>query len=233
MAFLPPGFDPATGRLSNIGGASAPVRTNTASSYSRTTSFWEGFNDAIIEVGNWIADVIDNISNVVMWIILVISWISAIIAAISVFIDEGIFWGIVACLFGGTIVYYGSFIIAGIAYLAVKVVLGIIRYIFWSGWTLLAVLLIAGGITVYSVFADDYDYSQSQPTTEYVQYDTERYVCTARVLNVRSAASSSASVKGTLKEGQVCEVVSFSNGFAKIKYGSSYGYVSASYIKKR
>lgn len=49
-------------------------------------------------------------------------------------------------------------------------------------------------------------------------------------LNVRKGAGTSYSSLGVLKKGTKVEIVSTSNGWHKIKYGSGYGYVSASYI---
>ncbi len=54
---------------------------------------------------------------------------------------------------------------------------------------------------------------------------------TASKLNVRSGASTSSEIIGTLKKGNVAEIVSKENGWYKIKYYNSYGYVSSSYVK--
>ncbi|OPX47419.1 SH3 domain-containing protein [Clostridium thermobutyricum] len=54
---------------------------------------------------------------------------------------------------------------------------------------------------------------------------------TASALNVRSGAGTSYKVIGSLKNGSTVTVVETKNGWYKIKYGSSYGYVSSSYIK--
>ncbi len=51
-------------------------------------------------------------------------------------------------------------------------------------------------------------------------------------LNVRQKASTSSSVLGKLANGTAIQVVSISNGWAKIKYGNGYGYVSANYTSK-
>ena len=50
-------------------------------------------------------------------------------------------------------------------------------------------------------------------------------------LNVRKGAGTSYASLGKLSNGTKVEIVSTSNGWHKIKYGSGYGYVSASYIK--
>ena len=60
---------------------------------------------------------------------------------------------------------------------------------------------------------------------------THTGVVNATSLNVRSGASTSHSKIGTLKKGAKVEIVDrMSNGWAKIKYNSGFGYVSASYL---
>ena len=54
---------------------------------------------------------------------------------------------------------------------------------------------------------------------------------TASILNVRSGAGTSYKVIGSLKNGATVTIVETKNGWHKIKYGNSYGYVSSSYIK--
>lgn len=54
--------------------------------------------------------------------------------------------------------------------------------------------------------------------------------CTASALNVRSGAGTSYSVIGSLTKGTSATVISSSNGWSKIKYGSGYGYVSSNYL---
>lgn len=53
----------------------------------------------------------------------------------------------------------------------------------------------------------------------------------ADVLNVRSGSSTSHSVIGTLKFGANVEILSTSNGWHKIKFNNTQGYVSTDYIK--
>ena len=60
---------------------------------------------------------------------------------------------------------------------------------------------------------------------------THTGVVNATSLNVRSGASTSHSKIGTLKKGAKVEIVDrMSNGWAKIKYNSGFGYVSDSYL---
>ena len=56
-----------------------------------------------------------------------------------------------------------------------------------------------------------------------------KYV-TASSLNVRSGPSTSSSILGSLSKGTSVQVISESNGWAKIKYNGSTGYVSSKYL---
>ena len=237
-SLLPPGFDPATGKL-KLGGTTSPVITHKpaygggfASSYSgirRSRSWWSRFNDAIIDAGNWFGDIIEPVRTVVMWIILGIVWISAIIGVISLFVQGRIFVGILSIIPGAAIVYYGSFIIAGLAYVLISVLLYPIRFIIWNAWTLIAAIVISIGIAIAISNADLTLYEKDDTIAE-VEETYPTYVCTAWALNVRSAPHKSASILGALKKGDTCEVITFEGKFAKIKFGDTYGYVSTSYI---
>ena len=63
--------------------------------------------------------------------------------------------------------------------------------------------------------------TSSTTTTKYVN---------ASSLNVRSGASTSYSVIGSLSKGSKVEVISTSNGWSKIKYNGQTGYVSSKYL---
>ncbi|MEG2246940.1 MAG: SH3 domain-containing protein, partial [Peptostreptococcaceae bacterium] len=56
-------------------------------------------------------------------------------------------------------------------------------------------------------------------------------VVTATSLNVRSGPSTSSGVIGSLKQNQVVEVISENNGWSKIKYNGTDGYVSSTYLE--
>ena len=51
-------------------------------------------------------------------------------------------------------------------------------------------------------------------------------------LNVRKAASSEASILGTLSSGILVEVISIKNGWAKMRYKDGYGFVQSQYIEQ-
>ena len=63
---------------------------------------------------------------------------------------------------------------------------------------------------------------------EYTSTNT-KYV-TATTLNVRSGAGTNYSIIGTLSNGTKVEVISTTNGWSKIKYNGSTGYVSSQYL---
>lgn len=59
----------------------------------------------------------------------------------------------------------------------------------------------------------------------------EQYRVTANELNVRTLADKHSEVLGKLSQGNVIEVISIENGWAKINYNGWQGYVSESYIE--
>ena len=61
---------------------------------------------------------------------------------------------------------------------------------------------------------------------------TTKYEVTTSSLNVRSGAGTSYNILGSVKSGEILEVYSISNGWAKIKFKTSVAYVSASYLKE-
>ena len=61
-------------------------------------------------------------------------------------------------------------------------------------------------------------------------YATITQYVTAATLNVRSGAGTSYSVLGSLSKGTKVEVISTTNGWSKINYNGSIGYVSSQYL---
>ena len=61
-------------------------------------------------------------------------------------------------------------------------------------------------------------------------YATITKYVTATTLNVRSGAGTSYSVLGSLSKGTKVEVISTTNGWSKINYNGSIGYVSSQYL---
>lgn len=211
-----------------LGPGPIPINHNTRS-YSYRRSLWGRFDDFIGDIGNWFADCSENITSILSMILLVCGGISFIIWLFSL----GLFWGIIAGIFLGGIVYYALMIITGVFIWIGNIGLGIIRYIFYSGTTFLIALAIVGaviGYTYYSTSQFDTSYS---PRTENETLMVTKYYCTARpVLNVRSKPSANSTVIGTIKQHQVVDVYEVTNGFARIEYNSKIGYASIEYLKK-
>lgn len=70
--------------------------------------------------------------------------------------------------------------------------------------------------------------TQAKPEAE----KTSSGVVTADVLNIRSGAGTNYSILGTLKKSSKVEIVSSTTGWYKIKFNSSYGYVSSTYVSQ-
>lgn len=60
----------------------------------------------------------------------------------------------------------------------------------------------------------------------------DTYISTANSLRVRSSASTNSSILGSVSKGQSLSVISYSNGWYKINYNNSTGYVSGNYVQK-
>lgn len=71
------------------------------------------------------------------------------------------------------------------------------------------------------------DSNSGQPV---IKTGTVNVSSSSSYLNVRNNASTSASVIGSLSKGSNISIIAESNGWYKIKYNSSYGYVSSKYI---
>ena len=143
---LPQGFDP---KSMSFGKTPAVINIpKTSSTYTRRPSLWSRFNEAIGNFGNWIADASDTIINVMAMIGVGAIILVAIIAVITTWVQEGFFMALLA----GVIAYIVGYIGIGIAWLVINVVMNILlfvlRFLFWSGWTL---LLGVGGLIVLSL----------------------------------------------------------------------------------
>ena len=65
---------------------------------------------------------------------------------------------------------------------------------------------------------------------DYISKNTTVGTVTATSLNVRSGASTSYSIIGNLAKGEEVEILSSSNGWHKISYSDSIGWVSSNYV---
>lgn len=67
---------------------------------------------------------------------------------------------------------------------------------------------------------------------QYISAQIRYEVTASTFLNIRSYASQNAPVIGTVDNGDEVEVYDITDGWAKIKYGDNYAYVSANYLKE-
>lgn len=227
---LPKGFNPATMKFDTVKPAiEIPRNFSVNSNRSYSPNLWKRFDSLIGSIGNWFVDSSEGITSTLGILLLT----GMAIPFIGWLISLGWFWGIVAGFFLGGIAYYAAIIIVGIFSWICTIILLIIRYIFYSGTSFLITLAIVGVITTYGHFANSNSSIKYAPTVESAVPLTRKYYCTARTLNIRSMPNTNASIIGSLKHNQVVDVYETTNGFAKIKYGSKYGFVSLQYLKEQ
>jgi len=204
--------------------------TNGTTYFNGNLSLWDRFDNFIIRIGNWFAECSETITGLIA---LVICGIGAIMF-ISWLISLGWFWGIVAGVLLGGIVYYAVLVVAGIFVLLGNIALGIIRYIFYNGWTFLLALAFIIGFMIYGGFSHQ-SYNTNQTNETIAQsYSTTTYVCTARTsLKVHSYPSLHSSQIGSLTHGEDVEVLDISDGFAHIKLNGQDGYASINYLRRK
>lgn len=212
-----------------LGSGPIPMNRNTSSSYSYRRSLWSRFDDFISSIGNWFADYSENITSIFAIILLGCGGLSFIVWLFSL----GLLWGIIAGIFLGGIAYYALMIVTGIFIWVGNIILGIIRYIFYSSTTFLIALGLIGLIIGVNYFSASHSYVSVPHRTDYIAPTTTKYRCTASyVLNVRVKPNTSAGVLGTIRKNEVVEVYEISNGFARIKFKGQDAYVSANFITK-
>lgn len=214
----------------NVGTYYNAGSTTSARTVSYRNSWWRRFDNFIGSIGNWFANNSENITSTLATILLASGGISFIVWLFSL----GLLWGIIAGIFLGGIVYYALIFVVGVFVIIGNIVLGIIRYVFYSGTTFLIALAIIGiGIGFSNYSASTTNVASSPIQIEYTEPATTKYYCTARtVLNVRYAPNTNSKVIGKIKHNQIVEVYEITNGFAKIKFNSDVGYASANYLHK-
>ena len=210
----------------NLGPGPIPINRNTGRTRTYRLSLWDRFDYFIGSIGDWFADYSERITSIMAIAIFVAGAIPFIIWLFSL----GWFWGIVAGICLGGLVYYALMIVIGIFIWIGNIILGIIRYIFYSGKTFLITLAIIGALVGFNLRS-----SSSSHTAEKARQAmpaTTVYRCTASTLNIRSGPSVKYPVLGTLKRNDNVEVYDTFDGFAKIKFGNGYGYASLQYLEK-
>ncbi len=238
---LPVGFDPEGGTFKNVKpiiqiprNDDAVVSSVTAQrSYRRTSwwkSLWSFFDDGVACIGNWFVDNIETVIGICCAIVIFGGGAAAIISVIITWIDSGFWAALLQAIITGIVGYLTIGISWYVINVVVNVLMWILRFIFWNGWSLLATLIAAAGIWIYAAnSAPSYDYSQ-ESQVETVTPVTQTYRCTATVLNIRSAPNQNSNVMGALRKGEEVEVYGIYNDFAQIYYNGQIGYVSTKYL---
>ena len=227
------------GRLKNNNYRPQPLSSFTStyipssSSYGRP-NIWSRFNSFIEDIGEWLRDNTEALSNNIAIGGFFLACAVTIIGAIVVWIDEG-FWSFVGyTVIGYLVMYYGGLTITGIMMYALRIPIFILGLIFYNAYVLLITIAISLGVLFYNV--NDWSSQPKEPrvvnTTTNIPMTTH-YKCTANTfLNVRKEPSSSSQILGSIQRNEVVDVYDVTNGFAKIKYKSGVGYVSIKYLQK-
>lgn len=238
---LPAGFNPNDMSFGNLTKRTPvieiPRNTSTYTSYaswgnSHRESLWSRFNNGVASIGNWFAEKSEDVLGWISLATMAIIVISCIVQVISTWIDDG-FWMALLMAFGVCIAGVIAWYVAAITIvIGVNVVMYGFRFLFWNGWTLLIALTLSIGGWAYAAYSSpSYDYTPVAETEVYTPiYD--KYCCTAAVLNVRIHPNKTSRVLGTLRNGQVVEVIDKENGFAAIEYNGQRGYASLKYLNK-
>lgn len=206
-------------------------------------SGWQRFNDFIGNIGDWLRDNCSALANNISIGGFFIACIAAIIGTIMVWIDEGFGSALLCGIVSAVVLYWGGLLVTGFMMILLNIPIYILGLIFHSAYSLIITIALVLGLIIYNYDNTNYNYNKTDtPTATYSTNtkqtvtnppSTTRYRCTAKsVLNVRKAPNTSSQVLGTIKNNQVIDVYNISNGFAKIKYNGSYGYVSEKYIRK-
>ncbi|KSU85931.1 mannosyl-glycoprotein endo-beta-N-acetylglucosamidase [Fictibacillus enclensis] len=100
-----------------------------------------------------------------------------------------------------------------------------------NGWAKVKVSGSTGYVsTKYLTATKSGSTSRPKPTPAPETKTTTKYVKVSGALNLRKAGTTNSAVIKTLKDGEEVTVYSESNGWAKVKAGSSTGYVSTKYL---
>lgn len=215
-----------------LGPGPIPINHNsqTFSSYSNRRTLWDRYDDFISRIGNWLADYSENITSILAILLLVCGGLVFIIWLFTL----GLFWGIVAGVFLGGIVYYALMIVTGVFIWIGNIALGVVRYIFYNGWTFLIAFILLLIFCLAPLIIQSQRFGKTE-SIENTITSTSYYQSNAKVLNIRSEPNTdSNNVIGSIRRGERIEVYAGStiNGFAKVKYNGRDGYASLKYLQK-
>lgn len=218
-----------TQHLSSFGSTYTPY----SSLYGRP-NLWSRLNNFIENIGEWLRDNTEALSNNIAIGVFFLACAIAIIGAIVVWIDEG-FWSFVGySIIGYLVIYYGGLIVTGIMMYVLRIPIFILGLIFYNAYVLLIAIAISLGVLFYNV--NDWTFKSTDHravnTTTNIP-TTTRYKCTANtILNVRKEPNSSSQIIGTIQSNAIVDVYDISDGFARIKYKNQDAYISKKYIIK-
>lgn len=195
-------------------------------------SLWQRFDDFITDIGDWFAENINNAPDIVALILAGIYVIGALATIIYTWINDGFGWAILAFVISVALGYVGLIAI-GIVNLICKFIMGALRLYFYSGASFLVLNILIFSCVGFIIA--DKNYSPNvKAKTEISAPATIEYICTANeFINIRVSPNTKANVLGRVKRGESVQVYEIKNGFAKVKWGSGYGYANAKYIKKK
>jgi biopolymer transport protein ExbD len=154
------------GRRINPNYQSRPVSSFVPSYHAsvRRRNIWERANNFISDIGEWIEDNRDALSNNLSVGFYFLAWIGLVIGVISQWINSSFWSALLTFIIGGVIVFYAAAIGTGILMYALRVFFFVARYIFYNIYTLLIAIVIVVAI-IFSNQINIPAMSQTSPST--------------------------------------------------------------------
>jgi hypothetical protein len=197
-----------------------------ATTYRRNV--WQRMNDFVVNMGEWIDDNRDALSNNISIGFYFLAWIGLAIGVIVQLFSS--FWGaLLSAIIGGVIVYYAAGVGVFILLWVLQVFFYIVRYIFYNIYTLLIATLLVLGLCFSNQNSQDKNRTTITSTSAILE---PNYYCDVNTtLKVREYPWRNAKEIGQLKRYEEVYVYSIDNNFAKINFKGRFAYVSAEYLK--
>ncbi len=149
-------FDPETGEFQGGDiGVVRPIPLATSRHHvvhMRTHNIWQRFNNGVSRIGYWFAEHSESITNYCAMVLFIISWLFFALAVIMIWVHDGFWTALLRGGIAGVIFYYISMITIGVFIWIANIVLAIIRYIFYSAYTFLGLVIIVS-IVLFIIFA--------------------------------------------------------------------------------
>lgn len=196
------------------------------SSYPQHRSLWRRYSDFIGRIGDWIADHSESITSVIATLCAVGGGVLFVVWLFSL----GLFWGIIAAIVLGGLVFYALMAMAGILMWAGNIALGVVRYIFFNGWTFLITVILVTVFNILSAVGSGGGDGVAVTPESAPAQETVQYVCTAGTLNIRSMPDTGSDVLGVIYRGDTVNVVGKTGKFAIIEYEGNKAYAAIKYL---